>query len=57
MSDWKCEILTEPSNGQESYSPPLEQGYLVEGGSQPGGGVQGLSVNEARTLFYPEKFH
>ena len=28
MSDWKCEILTEPSNGQESYSPPLEQGYL-----------------------------
>ena len=29
MSDWKCEILTEPSNGQESYSPPLEQGYLV----------------------------
>ena len=29
MSDWKCEILTEPSNGQESYSPLLEQGYLV----------------------------
>ena len=28
MSDWKCDILTEPSNGQESYSPPLEQGYL-----------------------------
>ena len=30
MSDWKCEILTEPSNGQESYSPALEQGYLAE---------------------------
>ena len=28
MSDWKCEILTEPSNGQESYSGPREQGYL-----------------------------
>ena len=28
MSDWKCEILTEPSNGQESYSGPQEQGYL-----------------------------
>ena len=28
MSDWKWEILTEPSNGQESYSPPAEQGYL-----------------------------
>ena len=29
MSDWKCDILTEPSNSQESYSPLLEQGYLL----------------------------
>ena len=28
MSDWKCEIPREPSNGQESYSGPWEQGYL-----------------------------
>ena len=30
MRDWKCEIRTEPRNGQESYSPPAEQGYLIE---------------------------
>ena len=29
MSDWKWEILTEPSNGQESYSASQEQGYLL----------------------------
>ena len=29
MSDWKWEILTEPSNGQDSYSASQEQGYLV----------------------------
>ena len=33
MSDWKCEILTEPSNVQESYSPPAEQGYHERSGS------------------------
>ena len=31
MSNWKCEILTEPSNGQESYFGPREQGYLFPG--------------------------
>ena len=44
MSDWNCEILTKPSNGQESYSPALEQRYLSDTSSK--------AVNDNSPFFF-----